>query len=211
MAKTSWQEILNKSAALFSRNGYGATTLEEIARELGITKPTLYHYIDTKSDLLYAICDQAVGQLLGKAREIHDSSLGALDKLEELIRLHLSLFSKYGDFANVFFAEEKELPERQRTRIRSLSREYEEILRATLRQAVEESYFREIDVPMTARIVSGMCNWLPAWFRKSGPLSTDEIASMFTEFVIRACERRPGEAIEAGHAKGDRTRRRGRG
>ncbi len=204
MTKTSWPEILKKSAELFSRKGYGATTLEDIARELGITKPTLYHYIETKSELLYCICDQAVSRLLDRAREIQASDMEAEEKLGELIRLHLSLFSEYGDFASVFFAEEKELPERQRARIRSLSREYERILRATLRQAVEEGVFREMDVPMTARIISGMCNWLPAWYKRSGPLSTDEIASMFLEFVVRACERRPED--EAGGKDKQRTK-----
>jgi TetR/AcrR family transcriptional regulator, cholesterol catabolism regulator len=191
VAKTSWWEILNTSAALFSRKGYGSTTLEDIASELGISKPTLYHYIEAKNDLLYSICDQAVCKLLNQAREVNNSAMAAKDKLAELIRLHLSLFSEYGDFASVFFAEERELPARQRARIRSLSREYEGMLRAALEQAIEEGSFGGIDVPMTARIISGMCNWLPAWYRKSGPLTTDEVASFFMEFITRACARRP--------------------
>ncbi|MDD3717422.1 MAG: TetR/AcrR family transcriptional regulator [Actinomycetota bacterium] len=192
MAKTSWWEILNTSAALFSRKGYSSTTLEDIASELGISKPTLYHYIEAKNDLLYSICDQAVSKLLNQAREVDNSTMTAREKLAELFCMHLSLFSEYGDFASVFFAEEKELPARQRARIRSLSREYEGILRAALEQAVEEGTFEEIDVPMTARIISSMCNWLPVWYRKSGPLTTDEVASLFLEFITRACAKRPG-------------------
>lgn len=210
MTKTSWQEIVGKSATLFSRKGYGATTLEDIARELGITKPTLYHYIDTKSDLLYAICDQAIGQLLNRAREVQGSPAAAVEKLGKLILAHLSLFSEYGDFASVFFAEEKELPEKQRARIRSLSREYEGILRATLQQAVREGHFREIDVPMTARIVSGMCNWLPAWFKKGGPMTIEEIAALFTDFVIRACSKHPEGVEDRASDEGSREKRRER-
>lgn len=187
--KSRWDEILAVSAKLFCEKGYLATTMDDIATELGITKPALYYYIKTKHDLLFVICESAIKELIEGVRQINESPGSPEDKLHELIRWHVTMFARNGDILTVYLADESELPEDKRSLIRGLSREYESIYREIVRRAIDEKAFRELDVPMVVRAISGMCNWLSAWFKPDGQLTAEEIADIFFDLILEGCRR----------------------
>jgi TetR/AcrR family transcriptional regulator, cholesterol catabolism regulator len=190
MNKSRWDEILAVSARLFREKGYRATTMEDIAAELNVTKPALYYYIKTKHDLLYAICESAIGRLVEGVRKIMEEPTGVEDKLRKLIFWHVNMFSGHGDMIIVYLGEESELPEDKRTFIRSLSREFETMYRQLLDQGIKEDKFRKMDVPMAVRAISGMCNWLVDWYRPDGQFSADEIAEIFYDLILKGCLKR---------------------
>lgn len=185
MGKLRWDEIVAVSARLFREKGYRSTTMEDIAAELHVTKPALYYYIKTKHDLLYAICESAIARLVEGMRNIMAEPLEVEEKLRKLIHWHVNMFSSHGDTIIVYLWEESELPEEQRAAIRSLSREYESTYRRLLEEGIGEGRFREMDVPMAARVISGMCNWLIDWYRPGGKYSADEIAEIFYDLISR--------------------------
>ena len=188
--KVRWDDILSVAARLFREKGYLATTMEDIASELDITKPALYYYINTKHDLLYEICESAMNKLMDGVAGIKEAGGGAEERLRELVRLHVNMFSTHGDIINVYLADESELPLEKRDYIRSRSREYEAIYRELAEQLVADGTFRDVDVPMVVRAVSGMCNWLSNWYRPDGSKTADEIAEVFLDLLMNGCVRR---------------------
>ena len=189
MNKSRWEEIMAVAARLFREKGYRSTTMEDIATELKVTKPALYYYIDSKLDLLYAICESAVEKLMEGAKEIMQEPGPVEEKLRRLLRWHVSMFSAHRDVIAVYLAEEGELPPEKRSFIRRMSREYETFYRELLEQGIREGRFREVDVPMAVRAISGMCNWLSDWYRPDGKYSVDEIAEIFFDLFMRGCAR----------------------
>ncbi len=190
MNKSRWNEIIAVSARLFREKGYRATTMDDIATELNVTKPALYYYIDTKHDLLYAICESAMESLMEGVRSIMAEPGDTEEKLRRLIFWHVNMFSEHGDVTTVYLAEEGELPEDKRNFVRSLSREYENMYRGLLEKGIEEGRFREMDVPTVVRAISGMCNWLFDWYRYDGEATADEIAGIFYELIMEGCAKR---------------------
>jgi len=184
------EELLSVAARLFCEKSYLSTTMDEIASELGVTKPALYYYIKTKHELLYEICESAINQLMDGVREIDGSTGEAVSKLRSLVRWHVNMFSRSGDIINVYLADEGALEPEKRDHIRSLSREYETIYRRIIYQAMEEGAFRELNVAMTVRAITGMCNWLASWYRTEGQMSADEIADIFLDILIDGCANR---------------------
>lgn len=187
--KSRWDEILVVSARLFCDKGFLATTMDDIAAELNITKPALYYYIKTKHDLLYVICESAIKELIEGVRRINESPGGPEEKLHELIRWHVTMFARNGDILTVYLADESELPADKRSLIRGMSREYESIYREIVRRAIDEKVFRELDVPMVVRAISGMCNWLSSWYRSDGQLAAEEIADIFFDLILKGCKK----------------------
>ncbi len=181
---------MSVAARLFREKGYRATTMDDIAAELKVTKPALYYYIDNKHDLLYAICESAIERLMEGAKRIMEEPGDVVEKLRRLLRWHVSMFSAHGDVFAVYLAEEGELPADKRSFIRGLSREYESCYRRLLEEGIREGRFREMDVPMAVRAISGMCNWLSVWFRPDGKYDVDEVADMFFDIFLHGCERR---------------------
>lgn len=187
MNKSRWDEIIAVSARLFREKGYRATTMDDIASELNVTKPALYYYIKTKHDLLYAICKSAIERLMEGMNSIVSEQDDIEEQLRRLISWHVNMFSERGDVITVYLAEESELPEEERGFIRSKSRDYEAIYRQLLERGIEEGRFRDLDVPMVVRAVSGMCNWLFAWYKQDGPSTADDIAEIFFDLIMKGC------------------------
>ena len=187
MNKSRWDEIVAVSARLFRGKGYRATTMDDIASEMNVTKPALYYYIRTKHDLLYAICETAIGRMVEGVKSIMAEPGDTEERLRRLIFWHVNMFSEHGDVITVYLAEESELPEDKRDFIRSLSRDYEALYRELLEQGIEEGRFRDMDVHMVVRAISGMCNWLFAWYKPDGKSTADEIAGIFYDLILKGC------------------------
>lgn len=187
MAKGRWEQILGTAARLFNEKGYRATTMDDIAAELHVTKPALYYYIKTKHDLLYAVCEEAVDQLIDGVRKIEKTDDPPLTKLQQLIRWQVNMFGTYGDVMSVYLADENELEPEKRAYVRSLSREYEQVYRQVIEEAVAEGSFRKVNVPVVVRAISGMCNWLSQWYRPDGAMTAEEIGDVFFDLVVEGC------------------------
>jgi AcrR family transcriptional regulator len=187
MSKERWEEIINVSARLFSKKDYRATTLDDIAAELGITKAALYYYIKSKHDILYAICKTAINQYRQGIEEIVSAERSSQERMRDIIFLNVNIFAKSGDIINVYLSEEDKLPPAKRRYITKQRREVERIIRGLVEQAIEEGVFRDLDVPMITRAIFGMTNWLGKWYRKNGEYSADEIAQIFYDLIMRGC------------------------
>ena len=205
MNKVRWEEILTVSARLFREKGFMATTMEDIASELYITKPALYYYIKTKHDLLYEICESAINSLIEGVEQIKGLHSDPEERLRDLVRLHVNMFSENGDIITVYLADESELPAEKREYIRSRSREYEAMYREILEQGIGEGVFRSIDVHMVVRAISGMCNWLSSWYRQDGQMNANEIADIFVDFILNGCRKQPSSGKTAGRARGSKS------
>jgi AcrR family transcriptional regulator len=188
--KVRRDELLSVAARLFCEKGYLSATMDDIANALNVTKPALYYYIKTKHELLYEICEAAINELIDGVRKIDTEPGEAVVKLRALITWHVTMFSRSGDIINVYLADEGALPAEQREYIRSLSREYEAIYRNLIDKAIAEGAFRDLNVPMTVRAISGMCNWLSSWYRPDGQMSSDDIADIFLDIIINGCANR---------------------
>jgi AcrR family transcriptional regulator len=70
-----WTQIVDVAAELFREKGFVATSLEDIAREVGMYKGSLYHYIDSKEDLLFAVVREPAQQILDELRELAELDL----------------------------------------------------------------------------------------------------------------------------------------
>ncbi len=205
MNKVRWEEIMAVSARLFREKGFLATTMDDIASELYITKPALYYYISTKHDLLYEICESAINRLMEGVEAIRDSQADPEQKLRELIKWHVKMFATDGDTLNVYLADEGELPVEKRDYIRGRSREYELIYRDLFEELISQGKFRDMDVPTVVRGISGMCNWLSNWYRPDGSMTTDDIAEVFLELIMKGCLS-PAAAEDGGAEAGKRPR-----
>ena len=175
-----FEEVLTISARLFREKGFRATSMEDIATEMGVTKAALYYYIESKHDLLYEICDTAINHLIEGVREIRPGARGpggASGQAHPLARQHVRGSRRH----------HQRLPGGRKRAARgekgvtcgAISREFEEVYREIIKEAMRKGEFRKLDVPMTVRAISGMCNWLSIWYRPDGRMSADRIADIF--------------------------------
>jgi len=62
LAESRQEAILGAAMALFDRQGYASTTVDEVAAAAGLSKGSIYNYFDSKQDLFTQLFNRAVSQ-----------------------------------------------------------------------------------------------------------------------------------------------------
>jgi len=178
-------KLLALAAEVFSRRGYRATSMRDLAALAGIGKPTLYHYFASKEELLTRLYQQVIDQSLASARAIVAQDLEPLPTLRALIVDRVVHTCEQQDLLRIFFEEEAELPPDLARSIVALRRQYEDIFIGAVEAARAE---RRATSPLNARLyvytVLGASNWVYKWYRPSGPQTPAELGAEIADVLL---------------------------
>ena len=178
-----WNEIIEAAAEAFRTNGYAATSLEDIASAVGMWKGSLYHYIDSKEDLLFAVVRGPAEEILNQLRELSDTDLPPTEKIRRATRSHVQILNSNFVYASVYLQEiagRRKLPEWT-----AMDREYLNLLESIVREGVDSGEFSAVTNPRVATLaLIGSLNWLTHWYRPGGSLHADEIADQFCDLFL---------------------------
>ena len=178
------QQIVTLAAGLFDQSGYSSTTMDDIAREVGVAKPTLYHYFPSKDDILLAIHEEFIDLLIGRHEARVSTGLRPEQLLLEVMADILELMETHRGHVRVFFEHHRELPAAAREPIKVKRDRYEKIVEDLYAEGIALGVIREVDTHLAALATFGMCNWAYQWFRKDGPYRTRELAYQFWNYLI---------------------------
>jgi AcrR family transcriptional regulator len=179
------EAIIDTSARVFARGGYHNTGIMELcaANELG--KGALYHYIGSKEELLAAIHDRVMDEVLTGAERVAEAGGSAPAQLEMLGTELLDVIHRYPDHVWVFLHEFPALTGERAEQFRKRRRVYERQVEAVLEAGVASGEFRELDTRLTAMAWLGMHNYTYLWLKPGGRLSARDVASPFAEIFMR--------------------------
>jgi TetR/AcrR family transcriptional regulator, cholesterol catabolism regulator len=181
------REVIAAAALLFAERGYQETSMQDLTEATGLAAGGLYHYIESKDQLLFRICDELLDPLLERAREI--VATGALPKqqLRELLRAWLSHIATHQDHMLVF-AQERHVIERepQWRRIRGQRKAFEQLLDDVLARGERDGSMSFPDRSFALLALLGMVNYTPQWLKPRGRLTPGQIADGYCELILRA-------------------------
>jgi len=175
------EEIVRVAARLFAIKGYHATTLDEIAGELGVTKPALYYHIQGKEDILREIVNRIMEPMEAASRAGR-SSLSPRERIKAMIEILVKFGAERKETTLIAFEEVKILPKRTRDAIKRREKDVEQSLQETLRQGIAAGDFHIEDLRLTAFAILGAANWVYHWYQPRG-LTPEQIAEKFTAFL----------------------------
>jgi len=181
------QEILRAAARLFQQQGYDATSMNDVAAALNLSKGGLYHHFQSKDEILFHIMSHAMDiteeRVINTARRVE----GAEERLRTLIRLHIEVvISEEDREITVMLHENHPLPTPFRRKINARKKDYvhfvENLIADVQRQRGSAS-------PVTPRAAAfallGMVNWIYQWYKPDGALTGDVIVRQFTDIFFR--------------------------
>ena len=180
-------QLLDVAARLFGERGYEATTLEEIAQELGILKGSLYHYISSKAELHALVTKRRLEQLIDEVERIAALDIPADEKLTQALRKHLGTIHDFYPESSQWFvqpAPPKSTTDESAPAERP-NRTYEKVIRRIITQGVRDGVFRDdLDPQVMTLSVLGSSNWLTLWYRRGGRLTIDEVADTIITMAL---------------------------
>ncbi len=175
--------IIRSAARAFGRKGFHATTLDEIAADLKVTKASLYYYFATKEDLLFEVHLLSLQEVSHGLDRILSRGGSPADQLQEAVAEHLRTLASHYEGA-FLLQQEYELAPKFRDEIKRLRIEYEVKFRSIVEEGVRQRLFRVKDVQVAVRMMLGSVNWFLRWYRREGRLTIDEIALAYVDFFF---------------------------
>ncbi len=184
-----WQSrreaIIDTSAQVFAQRGYHATGIMDLCAANDLGKGALYHYIGSKEELLAAIHDRVMDEVMIGAERVAAAGGTPSEQLTMLGEELLDVIHRYPDHVWVFLHEFPALTGTRAERFRGRRQEYERRVETVLREGVESGEFRDVDPWLTARAWLGMHNYTYLWLKPGGRLSARSVARPFAEIFMR--------------------------
>jgi len=180
--ETRKDEVIRIAARLFAAKGYHATTLDEIAEEIGVTKPALYYYITSKEDILRSIVNRIM-EPMEEVFRVGRSALPAREKIERMIRILVMFSAERRETTLIAFEQANILPKRSRDALGRRQKDVEDVVQQTLTEGVEAGTFAIRDIKITSFAILAVANWSYRWFDPAGNLTPREIADQFISLL----------------------------
>jgi AcrR family transcriptional regulator len=192
----SRQEILRTAARLFQQRGYDATSMNDVAAALKLSKGGLYHHFQSKDEILFEIMNHAMEITQERVVDPVRGIAAPEERLRALIRLHIEVVLSPRDREiTVMLHENHPLPPALRKRINSRKKDYIHFLEnliAEVQKKVQEKV-QEKGRPQTKIKVSpraaafallGMINWIYQWYKPEGELQAQNLIPQFTDLIF---------------------------
>lgn len=181
------REIYRAAVDIFHRKGFSDTSVEDIAEAVGILKGSLYHYIDSKEDLLFGILHEVhteVDELLAAARARTDVS--SLMRLLDYVHRQMTYNAENVEKISVYYHDLKQLSESRLAQITELRHVHESYVRQLINEAQAQGEIAaDLDARLIAAQVFASMGWLYTWYRGGGSISAESIADFTVEFLRR--------------------------
>jgi TetR/AcrR family transcriptional regulator, cholesterol catabolism regulator len=176
--------IYRVAAQIMCRRGYEATSMNEIADAVGLTKAGMYYYIQGKEDLLFKIMSFAMDMVemdvVAPARE----ALDAEERLRTLMERHVRRILEVGGAVTILLDEMPSLTAAHQRIIRGRKRVYFDLVRETLEQLASEGKLRAVNPAVAAFSLLGMIIWISRWYHRDGLLSADAVLKDVLEMAL---------------------------
>jgi TetR/AcrR family transcriptional regulator, cholesterol catabolism regulator len=191
-ALDSRQEILRTAARLFQQRGYDATSMNDVAAALKLSKGGLYHHFQSKDEILFEIMNHAMEitqeRVLDPVRGIADPK----ERLRALIRLHIGIVLSPRDREiTVMLHENHPLPPALRKRINARKKDYIHFLENLMKEVQEQDQDKvprqtkgRVSPRAAAFALLGMINWIYQWYKPEGDLQAQNLIPQFTDLIL---------------------------
>ncbi len=179
-------KICMTAARAFVERGFEATSVNDIAAALGVTKAGLYHYINSKEALFAEIVSLGMDWLdedvIARVREIPEIDA----RLKETIRRHATLTACNEPWITVLLDDMRGLPAAEREKVDARKRAYVEFIRQMIRDLQVVDRVRRIDSTVATQATLAMIIWIPRWMNPSGRLSPEHVSAEVSKLALNA-------------------------
>ena len=178
------EQLLEVAAKLFKQRGYAATSMRDLAAELGIEAASLYHHIKSKEEILETICFDLASKFSNVIAEVNDIYFNAEEKLRTAIKNHVQIITQNTNQSAVFLHEWRNLSEPKLSEFMKLRDAYEKGIRVILKDGMNEDVFDDVDEKFASLTILSTVNWINEWYKPNGKMSREEIAQNLSDFIL---------------------------
>jgi TetR/AcrR family transcriptional regulator, cholesterol catabolism regulator len=183
------EEILDKAARLFKQKGYVATTMREIAEQVGMEAASMYNHIRGKEELLEEICARVAETYVNQMNEIESSDLSPIHKLQALIRSHISITTKNIHWISVANNEWRHLPETSLKSFKKARDTYEDRLAEIIRSGIDCQEVADVHVSITLYTILSSLRWIETWYKPNKSYNARDLEENIVNILMNGLKK----------------------
>ncbi|MFE1317281.1 TetR family transcriptional regulator [Kitasatospora phosalacinea] len=184
--------IIEAARAQFSEQGYGATSIRDIAQRAGVSLSALYYYYKGKQELLVAILDDGLDAYFGACEEaLADAGEDPAERLEALVAATVRFRAGHPVKSSIVLTEGRSLEPEHLARYRENEERATRQFREVIERGVADGVFLTPYPDDARRAVIAMCNAIAQWYRPEGPVGIEELVERYVSLALTVVEYRP--------------------
>src|SRR3954452_18834152 len=175
--------VFRAAIELFNRKGYDATSIGDVAEELGVTKSAVYHHVPSKEHLLSEALDEALTGLEAAVDAALEGDGSAHHRLRGAVRRSVEVLVDHQPAVTLLLRVHGNSETENAALLRR--RRIDARLAALVGQAADEGALRtDLDPDLVSRLLFGMINSLVEWYRPCGPVPVEQLADAVTAIAF---------------------------
>lgn len=183
------QAVLLAAVRMFNERGFHATSLDDVAASIGVTKPVIYHYLGNKDQVLFECVRLGLSQIREAAVAARAEAGSGLDRLKAFLRRYAEI--NMDDFGRcVIRTGDETLSPESRREFRALKGEIDREMREVIAEGIADGSIATNDVRLTAFTLAGALNWPARWFNPEGREDRRDVAAAMVEILCEGLRSR---------------------
>ena len=175
--------VLSAAVRSFNEKGFHATSLDDVAASLNVTKPTIYYYFASKDEILFECVRLGLAGIKEIAEGVAAAGGSGMDRLRALMRGYAVIMTK--DFGMcVIRTADQELSPDSRAKFRSLKHEIDITVRQVVKDGMADGSIARGDPLLMTFTLAGALNWIARWYEPGGQLSAEAVADSVVENLV---------------------------
>lgn len=181
---TRREELIRTAVELFSEHGFKGTSIRDIARSLGISVSNMYHYFETKEDLLLASQEYLVRWLPDRLEAVWQESADPLERFNLLLRAHLAASGLHQKETKIFMMEQDHVSKKVNVKNRQIQKKLLDIYVKHIESLQQAGYVATRQTKILAFNILGVVNWYLRWYKADGPLPAEAVFDEIINFIL---------------------------
>lgn len=177
------EALLRAAVRSFNEKGFHATSLDDVAAALHVTKPTIYHHLGNKDEILFECVRRGLQSIGDAAAAVERTGGSGMQRLRALMHDYAEVMTtEFGQC--VTRTADHELSPDSRRKFRALKREIDEAVRRIVEEGMADGSIARGDPAMTTFVVAGALNWIGRWYEDDRALSAQDVARLCVSTLV---------------------------
>lgn len=173
--------VIRMAGAAFGRNGFYSTTLEDVAKSIGLTKAAIYYYFKNKNEILFE-CHKLAIQIAQKALEDAESQgRNGFEKLTLTVRNYIVGMTSELNFS--ILVDVSALKPDERSYVVSFRDRFEARMRSFVEEGIADGSIAPCEPKFAIFAIMGAVSWVPSWYSPEGELTGEQVADVLIGFL----------------------------
>ncbi|VAW28075.1 Transcriptional regulator, AcrR family [hydrothermal vent metagenome] len=181
------EQIEAVATDLFKVKGYAATSMRDIASQVGIEAASIYSHLKSKEQILIKICFRMGQEFMDGIKEVQGTNMSTKEKFKQAVISHVNIIT--GDIAAsaVFWNEWRHLSEPLLSDFIAMQRAYEQAFKSIIDKGVSEGVFEVHDASFTVMAMLSSLNGIQKWHNYTLP--PEELNEAFAHIFLKGLKK----------------------